>query len=223
VATKRGGHRVQARRLESKRVPGVDRLPALTLALRLACSAVALTSACDNSKSAPPPSRVVAVSQAKTQADTHELCDVLKTPEQALSFSYPALLSEPPKPSRAGWRWINVWATWCPPCTEELPLIARLRDTLKKEGIAVELSLLSVDQTPEAVTAFAAKHPEVNGTLQVKDTAALEAWLPKVGLDSGATLPIHLFLDPHDRVRCARTGALKESDLGMLRRLLTGA
>lgn len=178
--------------------------------------------ACDESKSAPPPSRVVAVSQAKKQADAHELCDVLKTPEQAPAFVFPELLAEAPKPATGGWHWINVWATWCPPCTEELPLITRLRDTLKKEGLALELSLLSVDQTPDVVKAFAAKHPEVNGTMQVKDAAALEAWLPKVGLDSGATLPIHLFLDPQKRVRCARTGALKESDLGTLRKLLSG-
>jgi thiol-disulfide isomerase/thioredoxin len=181
-----------------------------------------LSAACDEAKSAPPPSRVVAVSQAKKQSDAHELCDVLKIPEQAPSFVYPSLLGEEPKTAARGWRWINVWATWCPPCTEELPLITRLRDTLKKEGLAVELSLISVDQGPEAVSAFAAKHPEVVGSLQVKDTAALEAWLPKVGLDSGATLPIHLFMDPQNRVRCARTGALKESDLGMLRKLLSG-
>jgi thiol-disulfide isomerase/thioredoxin len=181
-----------------------------------------MLTACEESKGAPPPSRVVAVSQSKKQSDTHELCDVLKIPEEAPTFVYPSLLSEPPQSGGRGWRWLNVWATWCPPCTEELPLIARLRDTLKKEGLSVELSLLSVDQTPEVVSAFAAKHPQVKGSLQVKDAAALEAWLPKVGLDSGATLPIHLFMDPQGRVRCARTGALKESDLGMLRKLLSG-
>jgi thiol-disulfide isomerase/thioredoxin len=165
---------------------------------------------------------VVAVSQAKKQSDAHELCDVLKIPEQAPSFVYPTLLGEAPAARARSWHWINVWATWCPPCTEELPLITRLRDTLKKEGLAVELSLISVDQTAEAVSTFAAKHPEVRGSLQVKDAAALEAWLPKIGLDSGATLPIHLFMDPQNRVRCARTGALKETDLGMLRKLLSG-
>jgi len=182
-----------------------------------------MSAACEEGKSAaPPPGRVVAVSQAKKQADTHELCDVLKIPEQAPSFVYPPLTGAEPKRAARGWHWINVWATWCPPCTEELPLIARLRDTLKKEGVAVELSLLSVDQTVEAVSVFAEKHPEVKGSLQVKDAAALEAWLPKLGLDSGATLPIHLFLDPQNRVRCARTGALKESDIGLLRKLLSG-
>jgi thiol-disulfide isomerase/thioredoxin len=195
----------------------MDRLSALSL-----CLWALLSTGCDESKGAPPPSRVVAVSQAKKQTDAHELCDVLKIPEEAPSFVYPTLLGEAPKTRARGYRWINVWATWCPPCTEELPLITRLRDTLRQEGLPVELSLISVDQTAEAVSAFALKHPEVNGSLQVKDAAALEAWLPKIGLDSGATLPIHLFIDPQNRVRCARTGALKESDLGMLRKLLSG-
>ena len=207
---------MQARRLESQRLSGLDRLPTLTLGFCL------LAFGCEDSKSAPPPSRVVAVSTAKKQSDARELCDVLKIPEEAPSFVYPTLLADAPKSGAPGYRWINVWATWCPPCIEELALITRLRDTLKHEGIAVELSLVSVDQSAEVVSAFAQKHPEAKDSLQVKDSAALEAWLPKVGLDSGATLPIHLFVDKHNRVRCARTGAIKESDLGMLRKLMTG-
>ena len=179
--------------------------------------------ACDQqSTSAPPPSRVVAVAQSQKQADASELCDVMKPAASAPSFVYPELLGAAPKEPKSGYRWINVWATWCPPCTEELPLLGRFRDSLRKEGLAIELSLLSVDQSPEAVSKFASQHPEVRGTLQIKDTAALEAWLPKVGLDSGATLPIHLFVDAQNKVRCARTGALRESDLGLVKKLLAG-
>lgn len=178
--------------------------------------------ACDQSNTtAPPPSRVVAVAESQKQADASELCDVLKPGASAPSFVYPELLGSAPTP-KPGYRWINVWATWCPPCTEELPLLGRFRDSLQKQGLSVELSLLSVDQSPEAVSKFASQHPEVRGTLQIKDAAALEAWLPKVGLDSGATLPIHLFVDAQNKVRCARTGALRESDLGLVKKLIAG-
>lgn len=179
--------------------------------------------ACDaSSTSAPPPSRVVAVAQSQKQADASELCDVLKPSASAPSFVYPELLGPAPAQRKAGYRWINVWATWCPPCTEELPLLGRFRDTLQKQGVPVELALLSVDQGAEVVSKFASQHPEVRGTLQIKDAKALEAWLPKVGLDSGATLPIHLFVDPQNKVRCARTGALRESDLALVKQLLSG-
>ncbi len=32
---------------------------------------------------------------------------------------------------------VNFWATWCPPCVEELPLIASLRSTLAKDDFEV--------------------------------------------------------------------------------------
>jgi thiol-disulfide isomerase/thioredoxin len=203
---------VQARGPQSKRIFGLDRLPALIL--------LAVCASCDEGrKSAPEAARVVAVSQPKKQASESDLCDVVKSPESAPSFVFPELRSAE-KPAGAGHRWVNVWATWCPPCIEELPLLARFRDALRKDGTDVELVLLSVDQTPEAVEKFRAQHPEVRDSLQIKDAAALEAWLPKVGLDSGATLPIHLFVDPRGKVRCARTGALRESDLAAVKKVL---
>lgn len=193
-------------------------LPGLVLGLGLLAGA-----GCDQSAStAPAPSRVVAVAQSKAQLSESELCDVLKPGPGAPSFVYPELLGGQPPSQKPGYRWINVWATWCPPCTEELPLLARFRDALQKEGVAVELSLLSVDHDADLLSKFAEKHPEVRSTLQVKDAAALTEWLPKVGLDSGATLPIHLFVDAQNKVRCARTGALRESDLPLVKKLLSG-
>lgn len=32
---------------------------------------------------------------------------------------------------------INVWATWCPPCKEEMPALARLNDENKKDGFQI--------------------------------------------------------------------------------------
>jgi thiol-disulfide isomerase/thioredoxin len=206
---------VQARRSESKRLHGLDRLPALSL-----CALLLAPAGCDEgAKGTPAPGRVVAVSQAKQQVSESELCDVLKPAQGAPRFEYPALRAAPPAPG-GGYRWVNVWATWCPPCIEELPLLGRFRDKLQQDGAKVELVLLSVDQSPEPVEKFAAQHPEVRGSLQIKDSAGLEPWLAKVGLDSGATLPIHLFVDPAGKVRCARTGALRESDLAAVKKLL---
>jgi thiol-disulfide isomerase/thioredoxin len=34
---------------------------------------------------------------------------------------------------------VNVWATWCPPCVAEVPSIQDLHDALKDEGVAVIL------------------------------------------------------------------------------------
>lgn len=52
---------------------------------------------------------------------------------------------------------VNLWATWCPPCVEEMPSLARLAKTLKPEDIAV-LPLSSDRRGAKAVEAFFDKH-----------------------------------------------------------------
>jgi peroxiredoxin len=49
---------------------------------------------------------------------------------------------------------VNVWATWCPPCRQEMPDLIRTEPKLKKSGVA----FLGVDTTEEApiVRAYAA-------------------------------------------------------------------
>jgi thiol-disulfide isomerase/thioredoxin len=184
-----------------------------------------LLGACDDTTSAaPPPStegRVVAVAASGKKATESDLCDVHKPAGEAPTFGFPPLDGAAP-PQGPGYRWVNVWATWCPPCTEELPLIARFRDQLNQAGTKVELVFMSVDQTPDVVNTFRAKHPEVGGSLRVTDPAQLEAWLGSIGLDKGAPLPIHVFIDPAGKVRCARTGALRESDFPLVKSLLSG-
>ena len=73
-------------------------------------------SGCDESAKGTPaaqPGRVVAVSQAKQQANESELCDVLKAPEGAPTFEFPPL-REPAKPAGAGLASgaIQAWASF---------------------------------------------------------------------------------------------------------------
>ncbi len=189
------------------------------------CAAL-LSAACDDgpresSPAAEVSGRVVAVAAPKDQGSESDLCDELKSAESAPTFSYPALDQAAVAPKPGAWRWINVWASWCQPCVEEMPLITRLRNELDKAGAKIDLVYVSVDQTPEAMAGFQATHPEAKGSLRLSDFKTLEAWLTSVGLDAGATLPIHLFVDPNGKVRCARTGAVRESDLPLLKKLVS--
>jgi thiol-disulfide isomerase/thioredoxin len=182
--------------------------------------ALLLLAACDAKKSAEPPaSRVVAVAARKDADPVGSLCDVRFAADKAPAFTWPPLERAATEAGK-GARWINVWATWCPPCIEELPLITRAARALANEGVAVSLALISVDDTADAVASFAKQHPEAKDSLRVPDTSALEPWLVSLGLDKGATLPLHLFVDAQDRLRCARTGAVAESDLAAIETVL---
>lgn len=185
-------------------------------------AAIALCAACDDEGGAAKgPSRVVAVNAARPQGADAELCDVLKTPETGAPFAFPVVEGTPKASS--GWRWVNLWATWCPPCIEELPLIKRMQRELSAQGKALDLTLLSVDTSREVVERFAQTHADAQGSLRVLEPAALEAWLVSLGLDAGATLPVHIFVDPQGKVRCARTGAIRESDVPTITRLVSGS
>jgi cytochrome c biogenesis protein CcmG/thiol:disulfide interchange protein DsbE len=49
---------------------------------------------------------------------------------------------------------VNIWATWCLPCREEMPSMQKLYDSLKSRGFRI--AAVSIDEgNPEDVIAFA--------------------------------------------------------------------
>jgi peroxiredoxin len=50
---------------------------------------------------------------------------------------------------------VNFWATWCPPCVEEMPSLEKLHRALGPEGLVV--LGVSVDEDEAALRAFAQK------------------------------------------------------------------
>ncbi len=198
----------------------MDRLPAVipTTAAALAL----LVAGCDDKGSQPaaPPSRVNAAKVAPQQGVTTEaFCDVYATAAAAKPLTWPALASGQ-APSRAAapnqpWRWINVWATWCKPCVEEIPRLVAWR-----ERLGFDLTLLSMDASDDDVTAFRTAHPATPATLRVKDETTHTAWIAQLGLQGSPPIPIHVFVDPQDRVRCVRAGGVSDSDRAVIERLL---
>ena len=51
---------------------------------------------------------------------------------------------------------VNFWATWCPPCLEEMPAMERLWRKYKDAGFV--LVAVSVDTDPQKVTPFVREH-----------------------------------------------------------------
>jgi peroxiredoxin len=51
---------------------------------------------------------------------------------------------------------VNFWATWCPPCREEMPAMERLYRQHKNNGLV--MLAVSVDADPKVVTPFVKEH-----------------------------------------------------------------
>lgn len=181
----------------------MDRLPTLIAALALV--------ACNSGSSAEgeSSSRVNAVKGKAPRVSAAELCDVRYDAEKAPTFALPALATPAPAPS-AHWRWVNVWATWCKPCVEEIP---RLERWAARHAGTVDLVLVSADSSDGDIEKFRTAHPGLPVTARVADPDALPSWLTTVGLDAGATIPIHVLVDPSGRTRCVRAGGIGDDDL----------
>ena len=52
---------------------------------------------------------------------------------------------------------VNMWATWCPPCLEELPLLNRIQERYRQRGLVV-LGLAG-DDDPQRVRDFLSANP----------------------------------------------------------------
>ncbi len=112
---------------------------------------------------------------------------------------------------------VNFWATWCPPCREEIPYFSRLHTDYAAEG--VQFVGIAADSA-EAVRAFTARTPLAYPSL-VGGPGIIEL-STELGNDA-AGLPFTLILDRNAEPVAIRTGRLPEAELeNLLRRQLSG-
>ena len=170
--------------------------------------------ACADEAATVVPSRVVAVAAAETEGESADtFCEVHGL--EAPSFEWPAGVES----SAEGWRWVNVWATWCRPCVEEMPRLLDFQRRLTAEGIEVTTVFLNADSDDAAYEAFVEGHAYARGA-RVASTEVLQAWMGARGLDAGAPLPSHFFVRPDGSLACARSAAVGDDDFASVRRLL---
>lgn len=102
---------------------------------------------------------------------------------------------------------INFWATWCPPCVDELPLLERFYTENKAKS--VQIVGLAADK-PEAVAKFLLKMPLTFpiGLVGMPGIALSKSWGNLVG-----GLPFSVMLATDGHVMQRKMGKLSESDL----------
>jgi thiol-disulfide isomerase/thioredoxin len=102
---------------------------------------------------------------------------------------------------------INFWATWCPPCVEELPLLERFYSQNKAKS--VQIIGLAADK-PEAVRAFLKKLP-LTFSIGVTDLSGIA--LSKSWGNLAGGLPFSVMLAADGHVMQRKMGKLSEEDL----------
>jgi thiol-disulfide isomerase/thioredoxin len=195
----------------------MDRLSTLTFGIALG----AALAACDKGGNEPAPSRANGATVTKTAVSIDAFCDKHFAGETGPKMTIPPVVDGTlAAASSSTWRWINVWSTWCKPCVDELPRLVRWHDKLAASGKAYDLAFVSVDEDPADLAAYRTEHPGMPASPRLAEPAKQSDWYKAVGLDAGAPVPIHLFVRPSGRVACARAGAVHETDLPAIEKLL---
>jgi peroxiredoxin len=99
---------------------------------------------------------------------------------------------------------INLWATWCPPCRAEIPVLEAAYRAHKAEGLVV--LGISVGESKEVVQSFVAEMGMTYPVLLDPRSTMLDR-LRALGL------PVSVFVDRDGVVRARHSGELSESKL----------
>lgn len=102
---------------------------------------------------------------------------------------------------------VNFWATWCPPCREEIPGFIRLNRRFADKGVQfVGISIESADKVREYAEENHIDYPLLLGESNGMDLA------PEFG-NRSMGLPFTVILDRSGATHAVRIGRLDEPDL----------
>lgn len=108
------------------------------------------------------------------------------------------------------WTWINLWAGWCIPCKEEMPLLKTWQEKLSRE---LRVAYVSIDDDLRLADKFLETFGAPSYHLPADER---DAWLQGVGLGDSTKLPSHILFDPAGKIRCVVKGAIEPSDYAEL-------
>lgn len=105
---------------------------------------------------------------------------------------------------------VNFWATWCPPCVKELPLLERFAQAQGHRGSqGVRVLGIAADKAT-SVTRWLQRHP-LGYPVVIAETGGV-AVTRTLGNSSGG-LPFSLLFDTSGQLRQRRVGAFSEEIL----------
>ena len=104
--------------------------------------------------------------------------------------------------------WLNFWASWCPPCQQETPILRDLSDRYRARGL--EIIAISVQETsPADVKAYATRY-------QLPYTIGFDASGYVLHAYRVFALPTQFFLDTQGVIRTVVNGPVDEQGAAAL-------
>lgn len=100
---------------------------------------------------------------------------------------------------------LNFWATWCPPCRQEIPGFLELYDQYNEDGMVI--LGISLDRKGESVVSSFAEKYEISYPLIMADQDIMEAYQP------GQYIPATIVIDKEGRIRERHVGYLAKEDM----------
>lgn len=102
---------------------------------------------------------------------------------------------------------LNFWATWCPPCREEMPSMQRAHEAVSGDGIA--LVAINVGEDADTIQQFLANYPVDFPLPMDLDSRVVQSY-PVKGL------PTTFVIDPDGRLAYVATGGREWDDPKLL-------
>jgi thiol-disulfide isomerase/thioredoxin len=99
--------------------------------------------------------------------------------------------------------WINFWASWCPPCQSETPILRDLADRYRDRGLVV-VGISVQESSVDNVRAYAQKY-QLGYTIAADVTGAVYAAYRLNGI------PSHFFIGPEGAIRSIVRAPLNEA------------
>ena len=123
-----------------------------------------------------------------------------KTPAAAPNFELKDPAGKPLslKDFRGKVVFLNFWATWCPPCIEEMPAMEKLHQELEKDGLV--MLAVNFQEGPERVKEFFTQHNLTFTPLLDRDgkvTEQYQAW----------GLPVSVVINKRGQIAARATGS----------------
>lgn len=126
-----------------------------------------------------------------------------------IDFTLPDLQGRPRQISEWKGKWIllNFWATWCPPCREEIPLLVETQERYGSKGLQIiGIAIDEPNDVRDFVDTYFINYPNLIGDDLVMQLMA--QYGNRIG-----TLPFSVVVDPKGHIKSRKMGAYTKETL----------